>query len=160
MAETLVIGIGDPMRGDDGAGAAVIDRLRRWHTAGFQLETHWGEGAGLMQLWRGWERVILVDAMNSGAEPGTLRWFSRDELPPPGLFPYSTHRFGLAEALQLSAVLGELPAELFVLGIEGSCFDAGASFSPQVAEAVISAADQILQRFSTAPRATPRSASR
>jgi len=160
VAENLVIGIGDPLRGDDGVGVAVIDRLRRYPLPDVRLETHWGEGAGLMALWRGRQRVVLVDAMVSGTEPGTLRRFSPDALPSPGLFPYSTHRFGLAEALQLSAVLGELPADLLVVGIEGGCFDPGRALTPAVAEAVVTATDAILEWLSTAPRAVPRSASR
>ena len=145
MAETLVVGIGDPMRGDDGLGPAVVERLRLL-PANVCLETHWGEGAGLMALWRGWERVILVDAMTSGIEAGTLRWFDAERLPAPGLFPHSTHRFGLAEALAMSQVLGELPAGIAVLGIEGRCFLPGAGLSPEAAAAVEPACEQILRR--------------
>lgn len=145
MAEILVIGIGDPLRSDDGAGPAVIERLRCRRLSGVQLENHWGEGTALMALWRGHHRVVLVDAMVSDAAPGTLRWFSRKAPPPSGIFPYSTHRFGLAEAVRLSAVLGELPGELWVLGIEGSCFAPGNTLSPPVAEAVVKAADEIAE---------------
>jgi len=113
-----------------------------------------------MALWQGYPRVILVDAMRSGRPPGSLHWFSAQAPPPAGIFPYATHRFGLVEALRLGALLGELPGELYVLGIEGACFDAGAPLSPAVAEAVERAAGEVLAVLSTAPREDPRSASR
>ena len=147
MVDTLVVGIGDPLRGDDGAGSAVIERLRRRPLPGVRLETHWGEGAALMALWQGYRRVILMDAMVSGAPPGTLRWFGLENLPASDTFPYSTHRFGLAEALQLAVVLGELPEEMQVLGIEGREFSPGARLSPEVEEAVEAACEQLLRRL-------------
>lgn len=164
MADTLVIGIGDPLRGDDGAGQAVIQRLRQRPPAGAELLCHWGEGTGLMALWRGRRRLVLVDAMVCAAPPGSLRCFDAAELPPAGLFPYSTHRFGVVEALRLAAVLGELPRELLVVGIAGERFEAGSGLSPAVAQGVDQAAE-IVQEWlaaglSTAPRAVPRSASR
>ena len=147
MTEWLVVGVGDPLRGDDGAGPAVIECLRRRSLPGVRLETHWGEGASLMALWQGHRRVILVDAMVSGAPPGTLRWFGPENLPESGTFPWSTHRFGLAEALQLAAVLGALPEEVQVLGIEGKAFPTGGGLSPEVARAVARACVEITKRF-------------
>ena len=158
--ETLIIGIGDPQRGDDGVGHAVIRRLQTRVPPGVELQCHWGEGTALMESWKGWERVILVDAMVSSGTPGTLRWFGGEALPPPGLFPYSTHRFGVAEALRLGSVLGELPGSWALLGIEGKDFRAGSGLSPALEEAVERACGGILARISTAPRAAPRSASR
>ena len=147
MTEILIVGVGDPLRGDDGVGPAVIECLRRRSLPGVRLETHSGEGASLMALWQGHRRVILVDAMVCGAPPGTLRWFGPENLPGSGTFPYSTHRFGLAEALQLAAVLGALPEEVWVLGIEGKAFQAGGGFSPEVARAVARAGVEITKRF-------------
>lgn len=171
MTEILIVGIGDPLRGDDGAGPAVIERLRRRSLPGVRLETHWGEGASLMALWQSHRQVILVDAMASGAPPGTLRWFGPENLPGSGTFPYSTHRFGLAEALQLAAVLGELPEEVRVLGIEGRAFEGGGALSPEVERAVEQACASISEmlprlacfraaKINTVPRAAPRNASR
>lgn len=142
-----MVGVGDPLRGDDGAGPAVIEGLRARPLPGVGLATHWGEGASLMEAWKGCRQVILVDAMVTGAPPGTLRWFGPENLPESGTFPYSTHRFGLAEALQLAAVLGELPEELAVLGIEGRAFDAGAGLSPEVSGAVATACEEVLRRL-------------
>ncbi len=158
--QTLILGIGDPQRGDDGVGHAVIRRLETQSPKGVELQRHWGEGTALMAAWKGWERVILVDAMVSSGTPGSLRWFEGEALPPPGLFPYSTHRFGVAEALRMAAVLGELPGSWALLGIEGESFQAGNGLSPAVAAAVERACVEILARISTVPRAAPRSASR
>jgi hydrogenase maturation protease len=147
VEQALVIGIGDPARGDDGVGHAVVGRLRARSPAGVRLETHWGEGAALMELWAGYRRVLLVDAMLSGAPAGTLRWFDGASLPGQVRFPRSTHQFGLAEAARMAAVLGTLPGELWVLGIEGGDFTAGAGLSPAVEGAVEAACRQVLDRL-------------
>ena len=145
--KTLIIGIGDPQRGDDGVGHAVIRRLETQSLPGMEFQRHWGEGTALMESWKGWERVILVDAMVSSGTPGTLRWFEGEVLPQPGLFPYSTHRFGVAEALRLAAVLGELPGSWALLGIEGKNYRAGSGLSPEVEETVERACAEILARI-------------
>lgn len=144
MIDTLVIGIGDPLRGDDGAGPAVIDRLGQTPLpASVTLARQWGEGSGLMMSWQGWERVILVDATISGSPAGTVQRFDADCLPARGTFPYSTHRFGVAEGVALAAALGDLPGELQIFGIEGTVFTPGAGLSPAVSEAV----DEVVERI-------------
>jgi len=144
VTDTLVIGIGDASRRDDGAGAAVVAGLRQLDLPGnVRLETHWGEGASLIASWEGVARVILVDAMTSGAPAGTLSWFDMENLPPPGSFPYSTHRFGVLEGLQLALALGELPPVIHLLGIEGEDFSAGAGLTLEVEKGVERAVQEI-----------------
>ena len=133
----LVIGIGNSLRGDDGAGPAVIQRLQnRLPSSVITLQLD-SDGVSLMEAWRDFERVILVDAAGSGAVPGTIDRFdaSRTELPR-GLFHYSSHLFGVAEAVELARQLGRLPKRLVVYGIEGAAFGYGEGLSAGVAAAV------------------------
>lgn len=104
-----------------------------------------GEGTELMQAWEGVERVLLVDAACSGATPGTIHRFDPLNGPlPRGFFYYSTHRFGVAEAVELAKVLGLLPPRLTLYAIEGGCFNAGDGLTEPVALAAARLAGEIL----------------
>jgi hydrogenase maturation protease len=90
--------------------------------------------------------VILVDAVVSGREPGTVTGFDAVAAPLPAVFSgCSSHSFGVAEAVELARALGRLPKRLNVYGIEGSEFTQGVGLSPKVARAVETLAVQIIQ---------------
>ncbi|WP_029008301.1 hydrogenase maturation protease [Azospirillum halopraeferens] len=138
---TLVLGIGNRLRSDDGVGPRVADRLA---AAGVAAAEHSGEGAGLMAAWEGAERVVLVDATRSGAAPGTLvRLDATAQALPRDLLRCSSHLFGVAEAVETARALNRLPPVLIVYGIEGGRFDFGESLTPAVAAAAGEAARRI-----------------
>lgn len=134
MMIDVILGIGNRYRSDDAVGPLVADRLA---ALGLPAREHSGEGAGLIEAWSGAEHVVVVDAMQSGARPGTVRRLDAGaEALPTGLFRYSSHRFGLAEAVETARALGRMPASLVIYGIEGRAFGFGEALSPEVAEAV------------------------
>jgi hydrogenase maturation protease len=107
-----------------------------------------GEPVTLIDSWGDCERVIIIDAMSSGATPGTVRIVAaHDEPLPPELSRPSTHLLGVAEAIELARVLGLLPARVDVYAIEGESFAAGAALSPPVAAAVERVAAAILEEL-------------
>jgi hydrogenase maturation protease len=152
--KTIFIGVGNPFRGDDGAGIAVVRLLRRELPPGVQVLEETGDGAELLEAWQGADCVILVDAVQSGAPPATIhRLDARAESLPLWFSHSSTHQFGVAEAIELARMMGELPAQLIVYGIEGLDFSAGTALSPEVAEMVPAAANLILQEIRHLPAA-------
>ena len=73
---------------------------------------------------------------SSSAPAGALHRFEAGDTPlPSALFRVSTHRLGLAEAIELARTLGRLPPRVVVHGIEGARFDPGLPLSPDVAAA-------------------------
>ncbi|WP_448192917.1 hydrogenase maturation protease [Azospirillum sp. sgz301742] len=141
LVPPLILGIGNRFRCDDGVGPAVADRLNALSIA---AREHSGEGAGLIDAWSGAGRVVVVDATQSGAAPGTIiRLDAVGAVPPQGLFRYSSHLFGLAEAVETARALGRLPESLVIWGIEGATFGFGEALTPAVAEA----ADAVVQRI-------------
>jgi hydrogenase maturation protease len=133
----LVIGVGNALRSDDGAGPALVESLKRTHHARAGLVLCAGDGASLMALWEGQHCVIVVDAVCSGAPAGTVHRFeAHQERIPSRFFNYSTHAFSLAEAVEMSRTLGTLPRRLVLFGIEGENFASGPSLSLSVQRAV------------------------
>ena len=126
----LVIGIGNAARGDDAAGLIVARRL-----GGLE---HEGDPVALLDIWRGADVAVVIDAVSSGATPGTIHHFDVTAAPLPAQLrgSSSTHALGLAEAIELGRTLGRLPTRLLVYGIEGERFEAGTELTPAVAAAV------------------------
>jgi hydrogenase maturation protease len=138
-----VIGIGQSMRGDDAAGLAAV---QYWQTAypehaeSTNLLVQLAEvpGIGLLNLLEGADVVILVDAVRSGAEAGTIHLLSEDQLESFTSATGSAHGWGVAETLSLGRGLmpSTLPAKLVLIGIEAADVSIGASLSPGVQQAL------------------------
>lgn len=133
----LIIGCGNPDRADDAAGLLVARKLH--------AREHTGDMLSLLDEWQGFDAVIIIDAMLSGAPPGTIRRFDARDRIAGARFLTSTHDFGLTEAIELARSLAQLPPSLTVYGIEAANCTAGAPLSWDVLEAVAKAVDLIRQ---------------
>jgi hydrogenase maturation protease len=146
---TLIVGIGNPDRGDDAAGRAAAAGLRVRGAKGLRVIENDGETTALLARFSEADEVILIDAALSGAAPGTVGRFDVTEAPlPAGRFGISTHGFGLAEAIELARALGCLPRRCVVYAIEGRSFALGERMSPDVETAV----EAVIASFSTRSR--------
>jgi hydrogenase maturation protease len=128
----LIVGLGNPWRGDDGAGPAVARALGDDP----RVLVNEGEPIGLIDVWSGADEVILVDTVSSGAPAGTVHRFDLLTTLPLVLGRGSTHAFGLAETLELARILDRLSPKVSVYGIEGERFSAGEELSAPVRAAV------------------------
>jgi len=142
--KTLLIGIGNEYRSDDGVGLVVAKAIKEKQVSSVIVEEESGEGAALMEAWQGFQNVILVDAVSSGAMPGTIfRIDANKDTVPIKFFHYSTHAFSVAEAVELARAMNALPLNLKVYGIEGKNFDAGTTISLSVQRAAYKIVEQI-----------------
>jgi hydrogenase maturation protease len=140
----IVLGIGNPNRGDDGAGPAVVRRLRGPMFDEAELIEEHGEAAALLARLEGRAAAFLIDACASGAPAGSVHRFDAAAAPlPQHAFTLSTHGLGLAEAIELARALRQLPQRCIVYAIEGACFEAGAPLTPAVADAVADVAQRL-----------------
>jgi hydrogenase maturation protease len=133
-----LIGIGNPDRGDDAAGWEVASRVSTWAVRRCAAGSF-----GLIDGWDATDDVVIVDAMRSGALPGSVRTFDGSVDPlPVGTFT-STHSFGPAEIVELARSLHRMPRSLRVIGIEVGHTNHGAAMSPQVALSVARVAKEL-----------------
>lgn len=139
----IVVGAGNDLRRDDGAGLAAARQLR---AKGLDARELRGDLSGLVDAWTCADRVFIVDAARTGAAPGTVHRFDATAASLPLRFSRgSTHAMGVADGVELARALGRMPRSLVVFGIEGSDFTHGEGFSPAVARAVGQVASMILQ---------------
>ena len=80
-----VIGIGNPLRGDDAIGLLVARRVRELADPEVEVMELEGEPARLIDAWQGAGLAVVVDAVNSGAPEGTVMRFDADRRPPSAL---------------------------------------------------------------------------
>jgi len=141
----LLIGVGNEYRSDDGAGLYAARAIREKHLPDLVVKEESGEGAALMDAWDGFARVVVVDAVSSGAVPGTIhRLDAGVQSVPSKFFHYSTHAFSVAEAVELARTIGRLPESLVLFGIEGETYIAGSHLSRPVADALPGLIDRIV----------------
>lgn len=126
----LFIGVGNPDRGDDAVGVAVVQHLRAAAAPHCIVREGPRDALALIDTWRGYDRVFLCDAVVSGAAAGTIFRIAAHRKPLPAeIFRVSTHGFGVAEAVELGRSLHLLPPELILYGIEVMHLSRGAALS-------------------------------
>jgi hydrogenase maturation protease len=146
-ASTVIIGMGNRLLSDDGVGYAVAVAVAEQLKSRTDLtvtELHTG-GIRLMEAMAGFKRAVVVDAMLSGATPGTVRRFDpRDFVTTKNTF--SSHDTDFATAYDLGQMAGiHMPEEVSFWGIEAMEFDLfGERFSDEVAAAVPVAVSRIV----------------
>lgn len=141
----LVIGVGNEHRSDDRSGLDVARALRLRLVGKARVEECTSDGIALLDLWRGGDRVLVVDAVRSGAPPGTVHRLEVGEGFLSGFRSgTSTHGLSLAEAVGLAKGLGSLPEHLVVYGIEVENLEVGVGLSATVARGVEEATARIL----------------
>ena len=157
--QVLVIGCGNPLRGDDAAGPVLVRRLwDRGLPEGVRCADGGTGGMDVVFQMRGVPEVILVDACRTGAEPGAIFEVPGDEvanLPP--LAGINLHAFRWDHALAFARwLLREgRPERVSAILIEGATFDVGAALSPAVDRAIDAVVDRLGTRF--APEAVGKS---
>ena len=142
----VVIGIGNEFRRDDGAGPAVLARLRGRVTGGVGLLVSDGEPAGLIEAWTGVPLAVIVDAVRAEpAVPGRLHRLVLHQAGAAEVTPVSSHGLGLDSAIGLARALDRMPGTLIVHAVEAADLGQGPGLTPAVAAAVDALADAVLR---------------
>jgi hydrogenase maturation protease len=154
----LVVGLGNPVLGDDGVGwkvADLVERSVRCCASPVEVDCVGLGGVALMERLIGYDEVVLVDAICTGRWPvGTVRRLPFDELADPlEGYSASAHDASLACALRLGRDLGaRIPTRIVVVAIEArSLYEFSDRLSPAVAQAVPRAVRVVLRTLGMGP---------
>jgi hydrogenase maturation protease len=141
---TLVVGLGNPLMGDDGAGLAALERLREEYA--MPPEVHLIDGGtwgmNILPVLEGADDIIFLDAIRTGAAPGTVVELEGDEMPRMLSHKMSPHQIDLREVLALAMLRGTLPDQLVAIGVEPDRVEMTLDLSPPVTAAL----DEIVAR--------------
>jgi len=117
---TVVIGLGNPLMADDGLGLAALERLREEWVCPPEVALVDGGtwGMSLLPVIEDAAQVILLDAIRTGAAPGTLQVMEREALPRYLSAKLSPHQVDLRDVLALAELRGTLPRDIVAIGLE------------------------------------------
>jgi len=134
----LVLGLGNLLMTDDALGSRVIETLERCFTFPAQVALLDGGTLGLDLLPRleGIDKLLVVDALEMDAAPGTLFRLAGDEVPRAFAGKLSVHQMGLQDLLAVAELLGHLPAQLVVWGAQAASIEMGTELSAALAPAL------------------------
>lgn len=137
-ATAVVIGLGNPLMGDDGLGLAALARLReQWELPAEVATVDGGTwGMNLLPLLEDAETVVLLDAIDAGRSPGELVLLEGDEVPRGLGVKLSPHQIDLREVLALLELRGTLPSRLVAIGLQPERVEMSDSLTPVVSRRV------------------------
>ena len=146
---TLVLGLGNPLMTDDGIGLAALERLRDGWTLPDEVVLRDGGTWGLRLLpdVEDAARLLLLDAVDVGAEPGTVVVLERDELPRFLSHKLSPHQVGVRDLLALADLRGALPKETVAMGIQPARVELGPDISSESHAAMAGLVGRVLRRL-------------
>jgi len=141
---TLIVGVGNDFRNDDGAGLVAARNLKALHISNTEVIEVRDDLTQLLEILEGREDVYIIDAVRSGSLPGTIHRieigisdFSPDRL------PQSTHGLSLANLIGLARLYGKIPPVMVFYGIEGDRFGFGQKLTPAVESSVSDVVQQV-----------------
>jgi len=146
-APILVLGLGNILLSDDGAGSILLQQMaeeeNRWHGE-VQFLDGGTQGLALLGHLSGRRAVIIVDAVQMGQAPGTVYRLTLPELRNlPRHRASSGHESNAGELLGAAELLNELPEQLFVVGVEPEKVTTGLGLSQAVEKALPLAVGQV-----------------
>lgn len=152
---TVVIGLGNPLVGDDGLGLAALEQLRARGTYGdVELVDGGTWGLSLLPVIESATRVLLLDAIDAGGSPGTLHILRCADLPRYLATRISPHEVDLQDVLALAELRGTLPHETVAIGLQPSRLETGCDLSEAVRTRLGDLVDAVEQQLATWRAAT------
>lgn len=130
----LLLGIGNLIMSDDGVGVKVVQRIQREFILPDHVEVIDGGtlGLDLLPMLEEVERLIVVDAVETGMVPGTCVRLSGEELPIALETKVSPHQMGLKDLLAVARLMGHLPPEMVLIGVQPGSIEMDTELTPEV----------------------------
>lgn len=147
---TLILGLGNPLRGDDGIGPRIIENLTHHGLPKGVAAIDGGTGGlDLLPILERWERVVIVDAADMGQRPGQFTRFTPDQVYlAMSDNRFSLHHAGLSEVLTLAHALERTLPEMVIFGVQPADVGWGEGLSPNVEAMLPELIDAILNELS------------
>ena len=156
-AGVLILGLGNILLGDEGLGVHAAERLaQRFELpTGVEVVDGGTSGLDLIDILAGRDHVIVLDAVDADAEPGSLVHLSQSAIPTGWQTKQSHHQLGLGDVLAALALLELAPRAMTVIGMVPADLEPALQLSPIIAgrlDHLVDAAVAELRRHGIVPR--------
>ena len=145
----VVLGLGNALNRDEGLGVHALGPVRARLGDGGRVEVLDGGvlGMALLPLVESCSHLLLLDAVDAGAPPGTVIELGREEIPLFGRLKLSLHQVTFQEVLQFADVRGKLPGHLALVGAQPADISVGVGLSPEIERVLPEIAARALARL-------------
>jgi hydrogenase maturation protease len=145
----LVLGLGNTIMADDGVGPRVVELLLHQGCLpdGVKLLDGGTLGLDLLPRLEGVQRLIIVDAVETGQPPGSLVRLSGDAVPLALETKLSPHQMGLKDLLAVARLMDQLPSELILIGVQPAIIEMDTKLSPVVESRLLELASMVSREF-------------
>jgi hydrogenase maturation protease len=145
----VVLGIGNTLRGDEGVGIHVLQRVLAEHRLGDHVRAIDGGvmGLELLPYLEGCSALLLLDAVDAGLPPGSVVRLEGEAVPAAWEQKLSMHQAGLADLLALLRMEGLMPERLVLLGVQPAIIDWSLDLSPQVVASFDRLVEQVVDQL-------------
>jgi len=150
---TVVIGIGDAYRHDDGVGLIVLRHLQKLHVPAVDFVESDGEPTALIDAWDGAPLAIVVDAVDAGGVPGRIYRLGLHHPAVSASGATSSHGVPLGDAVALARALDRMPRRMLLYGVQVADVTQGVGLSPSVEQAAGHVVGEIADLLVTQRRA-------
>ena len=141
----LILGVGNILLSDEGVGVRIVEAMEGWELPdNVELFDGGTASVDLLDSLANRDKVIIIDAVKGGNEPGTLYRFTPNDVTIQRQNFTSLHQVGLLETLTMARYLGCAPQEVVIYGIEPKKVSWGLELSPEVAAVVIRVIELVL----------------
>jgi len=149
MGKNLILGVGNLLLTDEGIGIHAVRKLREMNGLPEDLEIVDGGTAGLDLLYylEGVDRLVIVDAVETGGPPGTIVRLAGDKIPAYMALKISPHEITLPDFLAAAKLRDLYPKEVIVWGMQPQSLDVGVELSPALAQMLDSLVDHVVGEF-------------
>jgi hydrogenase maturation protease len=147
----LVLGIGNILLRDEGIGPRFIKEMRNCPLPD-QTELLDGgtAGAALLEFISDREKLVVIDAVEAGAKPGSIVKIDAKDLPKQPADRFSLHQFGLLDTLATAEKLGRAPKQTVIIGVQPRDLAAGTELSAELSAAMPRIKKLVLEEIDTA----------
>jgi len=154
MGRDLILGVGNLLLSDEGIGIHAVKKLLEGQLLPASVEIIDGGTAGLNLLYylEGVERLVIIDAVETGGPPGTIVRLAGDKIPAYMALKVSPHEITLPDFLAAARLRDLYPKEVIVWGMQPASLEVGVDLSPDLAAKLNTLIDFVVGEF--ADRAT------
>ena len=134
MGKRLVLGVGNLLLSDEGLGIHAVQRLEKSGALPKDVELVDGGTAGLGLLYyiEGVETLVIIDAVETGGPPGTIKRIAGDQIPAYMALKVSPHEITLPDFFAAAKLRDLYPQEVVVWGMQPASLEVGVELSPEV----------------------------
>lgn len=145
--DICIIGVGNILMQDEGIGPKIAEILRKNYTFEPNIEIIDGGtlGLDLLPYIEKYKKIIIIDVVDFGKEPGFIKILRGEEIPPYLKTKLSVHHVGVQDLLEVARLMGYMPEELVLAGIQPESIDLGLDLSPTMVGKLNELIEEILK---------------